>query len=68
MMAALITLTWPSLIGGLGLVRRQTICTLSNQCAQVQPAVYTRTLESSPRWQQLPAMYHYKNLCNKPDF
>ncbi|CAL8293927.1 unnamed protein product [Lota lota] len=42
MMAGLSSLAWLSLIGIWGWVRLHT-CTLSNQCAQVKPAISTHT-------------------------
>ena len=41
------SLTWQSLIVLWGWVSLHTCCTLSNQCAQVKPAVSTRTWDIS---------------------
>ena len=41
MIAGLSSLTWPSLIGGW--LRLHTCYILSNQCAQVKPAIATHT-------------------------
>ena len=47
-MACWSSLTWPSLFGVWGWVSLHTCCTLSNQCAQVKPAI---THIQPPAWQ-----------------
>ena len=50
-MAGLGSRIWWSLIGLWGWVRLHTCSTLSHQCAQVKPALSTRT-RGSPAWQR----------------
>jgi hypothetical protein len=66
MAAGLRSLTW--LESELwGWVRLHTCYTLSNQCAQVQPAITTTHSHRSHYWQRGAPM-PWIMLCNKPEF
>ena len=69
MMAGLGCLTWSESVGFWGWVSLHTCCTLSNRCAQVQPAInHTHRSAKSPAGQHVtpPALRIIPNRGNKP--
>ena len=51
-----------------GWLRLHTCCILSNQWAQVKPAISTHTREFSWMAVEHPCYVHYQTVANKPDF